>query len=46
MTNIAQLLGEEAEHLLAHRCASIPKESLHLPDAVQDVYLSKDVTVA
>ncbi|MFZ2542298.1 MAG: class I fructose-bisphosphate aldolase [Gallionella sp.] len=31
MTNIVQLLGGEAEHLLKHRCVSIPKESLQLP---------------
>ena len=31
MTNIKQLLADEAEHLLAHRCTRIPKESLHLP---------------
>ena len=29
MTNIVQLLGEEAEHLLKYRCTGIPKESLH-----------------
>jgi class I fructose-bisphosphate aldolase len=31
MTNIELLLADEAEHLLAHRCTTIPKESLHLP---------------
>jgi fructose-bisphosphate aldolase, class I len=31
MTDIAKLLADEAEHLLAHRCKTIPKESLHLP---------------
>src|SRR3989338_686455 len=44
MTNIVQLLGEEAEHLLNHRCAGIPKESLHLPgpDYVDRVVAMKD----
>ena len=31
MTNIVQLLGDEAEQLLGYRCTGIPKESLHLP---------------
>ena len=31
MTDIEQLLADEAERLLAHRCTTIPKESLHLP---------------
>ncbi|MDH4215377.1 MAG: class I fructose-bisphosphate aldolase [Gallionella sp.] len=31
MTNIVQLLGDEAEQLLGYRCKGIPKESLHLP---------------
>jgi class I fructose-bisphosphate aldolase len=31
MTNITQLLAEEAEHLLSHRCTGISRESLHLP---------------
>src|SRR3989339_1159525 len=44
MTNIVQLLGDEAEHLLKHRCAGIPKESLHLPgaDYVDRVVAMKD----
>ena len=33
MTNIVQLLGDEAEHLLKYRCTGISKESLHLPGA-------------
>jgi class I fructose-bisphosphate aldolase len=33
MTNIVQLLADEAEHLLNHRCAGIPGELLHLPGA-------------
>jgi class I fructose-bisphosphate aldolase len=44
MTNIVQLLGEEAEFLLRHRCTGIPKESLHLPgpDYVDRVVAMKD----
>jgi class I fructose-bisphosphate aldolase len=44
MTNIVQLLGAEAEHLLKYRCAGIPKESLHLPgpDYVDRVVAMKD----
>ena len=44
MTNIVQLLGDEAGHLLNHRCAGIPKESLHLPgpDYVDRVVAMKD----
>ena len=33
MTDIVQLLADEAEYLLNHRCAGIPRESLHLPGA-------------
>ncbi len=44
MTNIVQLLGDEAEHLLQHRCTGISKESLHLPgpDYVDRVVAMKD----
>ncbi len=44
MINIKQLLADEAEHLLAHRCTGIPKESLHLPgpDYVDRVVAMKD----
>ncbi|MDH4234010.1 MAG: class I fructose-bisphosphate aldolase [Gallionella sp.] len=44
MTNIVQLLGDEAEQLLGHRCNGIPKESLHLPgaDYVDRVVAMKD----
>lgn len=44
MTNIAQLLADEAEYLLNHRCAGIPRESLHLPgaDYVERVVAIKD----
>jgi class I fructose-bisphosphate aldolase len=44
MTNIVQLLGAEAEHLLKHRCAGIPKEAIHVPgpDYVDRVVAMKD----
>ncbi|MBI1174564.1 MAG: class I fructose-bisphosphate aldolase [Sideroxydans sp.] len=44
MTNIEQLLADEAERLLAHRCVTIPRESLHLPgpDYVDRVVSIKD----
>jgi DhnA family fructose-bisphosphate aldolase class Ia len=44
MTSIVQMLGEEAESLLTHRCTGIPKESLHLPgpDYVDRVVSIKD----
>ena len=44
MTNIVQLLGDEAEQLLGYRCTGIPKESLHLPgpDYVDRVVAMKD----
>jgi fructose-bisphosphate aldolase, class I len=31
MTDIAKLLGAEAEALLTHQCRGIPRENLHLP---------------
>ncbi|MDO8351128.1 MAG: class I fructose-bisphosphate aldolase [Gallionella sp.] len=44
MTNIVQLLADEAEYLLNHSCIGIPKESLHLPgaDYVDRVVAMKD----
>ncbi len=44
MTDIVQLLGSEAEHLLNYRCSGIPKESLHLPgpDYVERVVAQKE----
>ncbi len=44
MTDIVQLLADEAEYLLSHRCAGIPKESLHLPgvDYIDRVVAMKD----
>ncbi len=44
MTDIKQVLADEAEHLLAHRCTGIPKDALHLPgpDYVDRVVAMKD----
>ena len=44
MTDIVQLLADEAEYLLNHRCAGIPRESLHLPgsDYLDRVVAMKD----
>jgi class I fructose-bisphosphate aldolase len=44
MIDIEQLLADEAERLLAHRCVTIPKEMLHLPgpDYVERVVAMKD----
>jgi class I fructose-bisphosphate aldolase len=44
MTDIEQLLADEAERLLAHRCVTIPKDMLHLPgpDYVDRVVAMKD----
>ena len=30
-TNVAQLLGKDAEYLLSHECKTISKDSIHLP---------------
>ncbi|GMV85826.1 MAG: fructose-bisphosphate aldolase [Dehalococcoidia bacterium] len=44
LDDIAGLLGAEAEHLLQHRCQTIPAESLHLPgpDFVTRVLAASD----
>jgi class I fructose-bisphosphate aldolase len=44
MTNIVQLLGDEAEYLLGYSCCGIKGESLHLPgpDYVDRVVAMKD----
>ena len=31
MTDIAQLLGKDADGLLQHRCMTIPSDQLYLP---------------
>ncbi|CAM3341949.1 class I fructose-bisphosphate aldolase [Rhodothermus bifroesti] len=43
-SRIAELLGDEAEYLLEHRCTTIPKEMLHLPgpDFVDRVWKDSD----
>ena len=45
MTDITQLLGNEAEILLSHQCQGIPKDMLHLPgpDYVDRVVAQKDL---
>ena len=44
MTDIVQLLADEAEYLLNHSCTGIPRESLHLPgaDYIDRVVAMKD----
>lgn len=44
MTDIASLLGAQAESLLTHRCTTFPKENLHLPgpDFVDRVWALSD----
>ncbi len=44
MTDIVQLLADEAEYLLNHHCAGIPRESLHLQgtDYIDCVVSTKD----
>lgn len=42
--NVCDILGEEKEFLLNHKCATIPKETLHLPsgDFVDKVFAPSD----
>ncbi|MFQ3790172.1 class I fructose-bisphosphate aldolase [Halomonas sp. A29] len=44
MTDIPQLLGDDAEYLLDHRCRGFPREQLHLPgpDFVSRVVADSD----
>ena len=44
MSNVAELLGANAEYLLRHICTTIPKEALHLPgpDFVDRIFASSD----
>ena len=46
MSNVAELLGANAEYLLRHICKTIPKEALHLPgpDFVDRILLRPTVT--
>jgi len=43
-TNVAQLLGAEADQLLGHKCKTVPKESLQLPgsDFVDRIFSGSD----
>ena len=34
MTDIAQLLGKDADNLLQHRCMTIPSDQLYLPSRI------------
>ncbi|HXF17672.1 MAG TPA: class I fructose-bisphosphate aldolase [Burkholderiales bacterium] len=45
-TDIAKVLGADADKLLSHVCKGIPKESLHLPgpDFVERVFVPSDRT--
>lgn len=47
MADTAELLGNEAEGLLSHRCMTIPKEALHLPgtDFVDRVVSASDRSI-
>jgi len=46
MSDIAKLLGDEAESLLSHTCKGIPKDQLHLtgPNVVDDLFGQSDRT--
>ena len=43
-TRLEELLGDDAEELLTHRCETIPADDLHLPgpDFVDRVLLASD----
>ena len=47
MTDVAKLLGDEADSLLNHRCETIDKELLHLPgsDFIERVWLHSDRSI-
>jgi len=42
--NIQTILGDQAEHLLGHKCKTIPKERLHLPgpDWIDRIWAQSD----
>jgi class I fructose-bisphosphate aldolase len=44
MTDIAKLLGADADKLLKHKSATFPKETLHLPgpDFVDRIFVNSD----
>lgn len=45
---IAQLLGDEADYLLEHKCTTIPKDQLHLPgpDFIDREFIQTDRSAA
>jgi class I fructose-bisphosphate aldolase len=44
MKDIEKYLGEETENLLNHKCATIPKENIHIPgpDFINRIHLNSD----
>ena len=48
MSNVTEILGDEARSLLEYQCKTIPKESLHLPgpDFVDRVWVNSDRPIA
>lgn len=44
ITEIKKILGEESDYLLSHKCQTIPKELLHLPepDFVENIFNISD----
>ncbi|MCK4518919.1 MAG: fructose-bisphosphate aldolase, partial [Candidatus Omnitrophica bacterium] len=44
MTNVKELLGQEAKNLLEHKCTTIPKENIHLPgpDYIDRIFINSD----
>ncbi len=42
--NIQELLGADAQNLLDHKCATIPKEAIHVPSPsfVDDIFIQSD----
>ena len=49
LKKVKKCLGDEAKHLLEHRCLTIPKDNLYLPDgspATNPKLVEKIVTIA
>ena len=44
MSKVSEILGNDAKHLLDHKCITIPKESLTLPgpDYTDRVFINSD----
>ncbi len=44
MSKTAELLGDQAEYLLAHTCRTIPRETIHIPspDTVETIWVPSD----